>query len=101
MKKKRIYISGKITGLELSEANKNFDLVQSSFSRLNTYKVVNPMREVPYVEGKVYNEYLVDCIKHLIECDTIFMLKNWGQSKGARVERAIALELGMEIIYQE
>ena len=34
------------------------------------------------------------------ECDAVYMLAGWGQSKGARAERAVAEWLGKEIIYQ-
>lgn len=31
---------------------------------------------------------------------TLFMQKDWGQSKGARVEYAIARELGLQIYHE-
>ena len=37
----------------------------------------------------------------LLRCDGIYMLDNWGSSKGARIERAVAMELGLSIVYQE
>jgi hypothetical protein len=39
-------------------------------------------------------------ISALLTCDAIYLLKNWGDSRGARIERAIALELGIKIIYE-
>lgn len=39
-------------------------------------------------------------ICRLTLCDSIFMLKGWWRSKGARLERHIAKVLGMKIIYQ-
>lgn len=41
------------------------------------------------------------CITHLMECDAIYMLKDWKQSRGARLEHFIALKLGMRIIKEK
>jgi hypothetical protein len=35
----------------------------------------------------------------IFECDAIYMLEGWGKSSGARVERALAEFLGLEIYY--
>jgi hypothetical protein len=40
-------------------------------------------------------------IKHLINCDDIYMLRGWWRSKGARLERHIAKVLGLGIVYQK
>lgn len=40
-------------------------------------------------------------IKELIFCNSIYMLRGWWRSKGARLERHIAKVLGMKIIYQK
>jgi len=39
-------------------------------------------------------------IKALVDCDAIYMLNNWRDSKGANVELNIAQGLGMEIIFE-
>jgi hypothetical protein len=39
-------------------------------------------------------------IKALCDCDQIFMLSNWVDSKGAIIEHAIAMYLGIKVIYQ-
>jgi hypothetical protein len=36
----------------------------------------------------------------LIDSDAIYMLRGWEQSKGARAEHAVAVWIGLEIIYQ-
>ena len=41
-----------------------------------------------------------DDISALMKCDAIYMLNDWGQSRGARIEYVIAKELGLEIIYE-
>ena len=40
-------------------------------------------------------------IKALCDCDAIFMLRGWENSKGATLERHVAEQLKMDIYYQE
>ena len=35
-----------------------------------------------------------------MEADAVYMLKGWGHSMGARAEWALALALGLEVIYE-
>jgi hypothetical protein len=39
-------------------------------------------------------------LKAMLDCDCIYMLKNWLGSKGAMVEHNLASDLKFEIIYQ-
>ena len=39
-------------------------------------------------------------IEILKRCDAIYMLKRWEQSKGAKRELEIAVEQGLEVIYE-
>ena len=39
-------------------------------------------------------------IKALLSCCTIFMLDNWRDSRGAKIEHQLAKDLEMKIIYQ-
>lgn len=94
-----IYISGKITGLDIDNAASIFKEAEQNL-KSEFKNVINPMELVPYDDKLTWHDYMVKDIEALLKCDAIFMLKNWGQSKGARVERAIAIELGLEIIYQ-
>lgn len=45
--------------------------------------------------------YLRRDIKVLADCDHIVMLPGWENSKGAKLEHHIAVELGMEVTYTE
>ena len=95
----RIYISGKITGLHLTEAKFNFFEAEKHL-RLRGLTPINPFNIVNYEEDKHWEEYMIECIRVLFKCDAIFMLKNWKDSKGARIERHIAEEMGMQIMYE-
>lgn len=43
---------------------------------------------------------LRDCLKLLLECDTIYLLNGWEASRGAQLEYCIADELNMEIMLE-
>ena len=36
----------------------------------------------------------------LVDCDAIYMLRGWENSKGARAEHAVAVWVGLDIMYQ-
>ena len=70
---KKIYISGKITGLDIKEAEALF-LDAENYLRVNRECFpVNPMRLVPYKKGKLWNEYMIDDLKLLFDCDSIYI----------------------------
>lgn len=94
---KRIYISGKITGLEESVYTKNFNDAEELLK--SKYEVVNPIKIKP--EGEpTWENYMKADLKAMLDCDCIYMLKNWLGSKGAMVEHNLASDLKFEIIYQ-
>jgi hypothetical protein len=94
----KIYISGKITGLEYDEAFAMFEAAEVVLAKLG-HEPVNPMKKVSEQEGKSWSEYMKEDIPILLECDAIYLLNNWGDSKGARLEKIVAEELGMLVVY--
>ena len=40
-------------------------------------------------------------IKLLMDCDCILMLKGWSVSRGASIERELAMSLGLPIFYED
>ena len=93
----RIYISGKITGIE-NEASGLFENAEILISSAG-YEPVNPMK-LKHEHDKSWHSYMREDVKALCECDGIFMLENWTDSKGAIIEHTIALYLGLEVYYQ-
>lgn len=94
----KIYISGKITGIE-DEAFKLFEIAENKL-KLHGYEVVNPMK-LPHNHDKSWESYMKECIVALMSCDTIYMLSNYYMSKGAFLEIGLAKELGIMVIYEE
>ena len=99
----RVYISGKITGVK--NANELFTRAEKKLE-LEGYEVINPFEFGEYLkkeyakENKVpkYENYMRGDIELLINCDAIYLLENWGTSKGASLEKKIAEVLDMQIM---
>jgi len=91
------YISGPMTGY----TNFNKEAFLAAELELNKKGVfcVNPARaELP--SGSSWLDYMREDIKGLMDCDTIYMLDGWQNSKGASLEYSIAVILGYKIDYQ-
>lgn len=95
---KRIYISGQITGIE-EEAKKLFKKAEEILEKQG-FQVINPMELTTCNPSYEWIDYMRYDIKALVDCDTIYMLKNWTKSKGAKIERRLAIDLGLKVIYE-
>ena len=97
MKRKKIYLSGQISGLEPEDAESAFNKMEKIL-RAQGYSVVNPTRlGIEDVSGRGWNYYMREGIKLLMDCDAIYMLKGWTTSKGANIEWKLACDLWMPI----
>src|SRR5438105_1907316 len=92
----RIYLAGPISGLL-----KAGEPLESIRLRFNTYAealrtagwaVVNPFDQ--HVAGVSWSDALRADILGLVGCDAIYLMRGWKESRGARLEAMIALELG-------
>lgn len=90
----KIYIAGKINGLD--NYRKLFKEAEDNFVK-DGYTVMNP---AVLSEGFDYEIYLPICLLMLQACDTVYMLNNYEDSKGAKVELEYAKAQGKKIIYQ-
>ena len=98
MQKKKIYISGQISGLTRPEYVANF-LEAARLLNAQGYDVVNPLFN-GVDATQPWQVHMKADIRLLIECDAIFMLSNWELSNGATLEREIAKGLGLRIEYE-
>ena len=99
-KNQGIYISGKISGLNILDAKIKFRNAEKELIDMGYFHIINPINLHSTSDLKTWEQYMIVDIEALFKCDAIYMLKDWGDSKGARVEVAIAKELGLKIIYQ-
>lgn len=95
----KIYIAGKITGLDYETAESEFIFAEGTIERLG-HEPLNPMKLVDQDDERTYEDQLLDALEIvLVDAQALYMLPNWRDSKGARIEHAIAEILGREIFY--
>ncbi len=95
--KKKIYISGAITGFE-KVAPLLFEIAERKLKEQG-FEVVNPMT-IEHNHDLTWNSYMRVDLKALLDCDYIFMLSNWKVSRGAKIEHQLALDLEIGILFQ-
>lgn len=95
--KQKCYISGKITGIE-KEAFDKFEEAEIMLSLMG-YEVVNPMK-LPHDHDKQWHSFMREDIRAMTDCNVIYMLKGWHDSKGSIIEHEIAVSIGLEVKYQ-
>lgn len=93
-KKPKVYISGKISGLSEKEYKNNFNSAELYLTGLG-YDVVNPVAYDTIPNG-TWKDYMRRDLKLLLDCDYIYLLDNWTESTGAKVEYSLARDIGIE-----
>lgn len=94
----RVYISGPITGT--TDYMRRFEGTESIWKDLGV-EVINPVKlNFILPETTTHREYMITCIAMLKICDTIFMLRGWESSKGARQELKYAQKHGYQILFE-
>ena len=96
MKKKKIYLSGPITSLPLEDARRIFESAEEFVTKLG-HTAFNPMKSGLSPES-TWEEHMKKDLAMLLECDTICMLPNFRESKGAMLELDVAMTLGMGVL---
>ena len=97
----RIYLSGKITGREIEDYTRQFARAES-FYKTGGFDVVNPvtigeviLKNNPKAK---WEDFMQEDLKALRTCTHIVLLEGWEESKGAKMEKAEAEKLGLEIM---
>lgn len=86
-----VYISGQMTGIKDFNAPA-FEKAYFDLQNADHF----PIMPASYIDGKTYQEYLRDDLKLLLDCDGIYMLDGWQESKGAKIEHMVALACGID-----
>ncbi len=97
--KPKMYLTGKITGLHVKDYTASFNYWKKFFTKKG-YKVISPI-DLPHNHKPEWKEYLKEDIKALVDCDFLFAMNNWQDSKGAKLEVEIARTLDIEIIWED
>lgn len=101
MSKRKIYISGPISGTDdweerFTRAEKDLRGIYSAAGE--EIEVVNPA-SLRMPESTTWQQYMDITLQMLRGCDEIYMLKGWQRSKGARIERLYALGSGIQVTH--
>jgi hypothetical protein len=95
---KKVYISGKITGLVYEEAFENFKKAED-YLKGKGYEVVNPMT-IEHNHDKSWENYMKVDLIEMLKCDAVYFMKGFFNSKGARMEFDIAERLKIELMFE-
>lgn len=88
-----LYIAGPMTGLPGFNFPE-FDRAQADLEELG-YAVLNPARHGHSRYGWVWEDYLRQALKDVLNSTGVALLPNWEDSKGARLEFHVATSVGI------
>lgn len=91
---KNVYLSGPITGKKNYKGL--FAFTEELVKLCDALRIYNPASDIP--DSLDYEDAMKRCVAALVEYDTIVMLPGWHTSRGARLERDIALACGINIV---
>lgn len=101
--KLKIYIAGKVSGLTPEQFHKKFDdcaeWVRQNVNFGEECEVINPTTLCE--DDWSWLKCMDTCIPELRDCDMLFLMPDWKESKGAVCEYYVALERGIIIEYLE
>lgn len=93
----RVYLSGKISGLDFEDVRKRFSEAEELLRGL-CFDVVNPLKNgLP--EESSWITHLCKDIELLHECNYIYMMEGWQESIGACIEYDFAVRTGKTILF--
>lgn len=93
----RIYIAGKISGMNVEDCCYKF-MSAAKALREEGHFPINPLNLIVFELN--YAKYIqIDRIL-IRSCDAIYLLDNWEDSPGARLEREYATAIGKKILFQ-
>jgi ribosomal protein S14 len=95
---KKIYIAGKVTGEDYKECYQKFAQAESAVVNLGA-QPVNPMRINKKDED--WGRAMMNCLEALLGCDTMLLLPDWEESRGAKIEHDFAQAVGLKVIMHD
>lgn len=95
---KKVYVSIPITGENYNDQHNHAFVVATNLFQKG-YDVITPF-DVVQSPGEPYNVAMGKCIAALLNCDVIYLCKNWQKSKGCSAELQTALVYGKEVMVE-
>lgn len=93
-----VYISGKITGTD--DYLQRFERAEKHLNNMNITDVINPAKVNSCLPELSYGQYIKMSLCMLEMCDIVYMLKNWENSVGAKLEWEFAKANNYKIMYE-
>lgn len=100
---KRIYIAGPMTGKPDLNRAEFVDAKFEIYAMFIDASTINPVEVAGAYDWDLSTPIVKiakQMLRLLLNCDAIYMLRGWQDSKGATAEHAVAKWIGLEIIYQ-
>lgn len=100
-----VYIAGAVSGLPIDELRLKFSEAEMEVRKMG-FLTINPVEEILQFneydeEGLSGWQQEMDFLSPMVDkCDGIFMLTDWKESKGARIEYEQARNAGKTIMFQ-
>lgn len=85
MRPKRVYISGRIKGIEPAESQRRFNEAEAYLNSMG-YEAVNPWALAAQRGHQDWGRHVIGDLRELRRCDSIYMLEGWNFSTGANIE---------------
>lgn len=95
MKIRKIYISGKITGLPMNEVIAKFNAAEAKIRKFGFTPICPLDNGLPH--DAEWADHVGEDIKLLLKCDAIYLLDDYDKSEGALIELDIARRQRMPI----
>lgn len=97
MKKKKVYISGRISGEPREECKAKFERACQE-AKAQGYDPMSPWQNgLP--ENAPWEEQMKADIRMMMLCDEVWALPDYWKSRGANIEVKLAYNLGMTVKY--
>ena len=93
IKFKRVYLSGPITNVK---NYKGLFMFAEELVGWEAEQVYNPASQIP--SSSSWKQAMHRCLSEITNYDTVVMLPGWNVSRGARLERDVALACGMRVV---
>lgn len=94
--KVRVYISGKISNVP--DGNKAKFKAAQTLIEAKGYEAINPHNLNHENHGKTWEEYMAVDLAALETCNAIYLLDDWHDSEGAKVELRRAFEMNLLVL---
>lgn len=93
----KIYLSGPMSGL--LDFNRPAFTEAAAKLRAEGHEVIVP-HETPS-KGTEWEDYMRSDIIAMLNCESIAMLPGWSESRGAKIEYRLAVDLGFEVRFMK